>query len=148
VAKDGTQEYFHRSGLTSTGSDQTVEDLLAIYDLPSELMATAKILDWKAEIGGDVECGAGQSSNTVYVVYDEPVLTVESQENKPTAKRLDFCMEDAATGQSDKMAICSNIVQKISDEMNGGGSVGKTHDGSSGTDPPPSSRLGAITEQH
>ncbi|MDZ4200104.1 MAG: hypothetical protein U1E27_12565, partial [Kiritimatiellia bacterium] len=116
IAIDGATEYFRKDGITSTGGDQTVASIVASVALPTTLEKLSKTLTWKAVFTSphpDVECQAGESTHTIYTVYDAPITTIEGQDNKPTSKRLDFAIVGVAAGQSGKVTICDKIVEHI-----------------------------------
>lgn len=104
IGLDGTTEYFRKNGETSSGVDQTVT-VVASQNLPSTVDKLVKTFTWKAiftDPNPDVECPIQATVNDVYVVYSSPLTTLTrpewgSEENKPTKKRLDFCIVAANT---------------------------------------------------
>lgn len=116
VGMDGSTEYFRRDGITATGGDQTVTGIVASVAMPTTLEKLSKTFIWKAVFTTpipDLECQAGESTHTIYTVYDVPITTVEGQDNKPTPKRLDFDIVGVAAGESDKVTICDKIVEEV-----------------------------------
>lgn len=97
-----------------TGSN-TVEKTVTLTtsaSLSNLVYKATPTFTWKLICGGGTN-SVGSSSHTVYVTYAAPIVTVEGQDNKTTAQRLEFCIVGVAEGQSDKVSICDKIVEKV-----------------------------------
>ena len=115
VGLDQSTEYFRTNGFLSTGADQVI-DVIASVPLTNTIQKLSKTFTWQAVFpdgGLNITCNAGRSTNTIYTVYATPITIVESQTNRPTPWRLDFCILGVAEGLSNKVAICSNFAAAV-----------------------------------
>ncbi len=120
VGYDGTTTYFRKNGLTATGQNQKVA-MVADVDLPGAVSILQKTFKWKWESVGGQAAGTeelGSSTHKIYVIFDQPITTVESQSNKLTPKRLDFAA-GAASGKSAKVDVAHAIAAKTDQTING-----------------------------
>ena len=123
IGKEGDTEYFRRDGNTSTGTWQSVYITSGQF-LPNKVGRLTKTFKWSVVMNGKTHDFGSSGPHTIYVLYANAIETAEAQTNRPTPKRLDFVIDGAASGLSDKITITDKFVKKVGN--NAGGADGRT----------------------
>ncbi len=109
---EGETEYFRRDDNESSGGWQSVYITSGQF-LPNKVGRLTKTFKWSVVMDGTTHDFGSSGPHTIYVLYANAIETVEAQTNRPTPKRLDFVIDGAASGLSNKITITDKFVEKV-----------------------------------